>query len=68
MMTELKRRWKASTPAFFRKVIKVGIAISSIGAGILASPVALPTAIITAGGYMVTVGTTAALVGKLTKI
>ena len=67
-MKELKRRWNASTPAFFKKVIKIGIAASSIGAAIIASPVALPTAIITVAGYLVTVGTTAALVGKLAKI
>lgn len=67
-MNELKRRWKATTPTFFKKVIKVGIAASSIGAGIIASPVVLPAAIVTVAGYLVTIGTTAALVGKLAKI
>lgn len=67
MKGELKARWKSESPDFFKKVIHFGIALGAIGAGILASPVALPAGIVTVGGYLVTLGGTAATIAKFTK-
>lgn len=57
-------RWNANTPKFFKKVIAAGITIGAIGGAILASPVVLPAAVVTAAGYAVTVGSVAAIVAK----
>ncbi len=67
MKGELKARWKSESPDFFKKVIHFGIALGAIGAGILTSPIALPAIVVTAGGYLVTVGSTAAVIAKFTK-
>lgn len=67
-MTTFKRRWNAKTPVFFKKVIKIGLGIAAVGTTIITLPVALPAVLVTAGSYMVAVGTTAATIAKLTKI
>ena len=64
---ELKKRWNAKTPDFWKKVQKIGIACGAIGAAIVAAPVALPAAIITAGGYLIAVGGVTATLSQLTK-
>lgn len=63
-----KRRWNARTPIFFRSIIKAGIAIAGVGTTLLALPVALPAALVTASTYMIAVGSTAAVISKFTKI
>ena len=63
---EAKRRWFAETPEFFKKVIKLGIGVGVVGGVIATLPVALPTAIVTLGGYMVATGSVAAAIAKLT--
>ena len=62
-MRELKKRWNADTPMFFKKVIHIGMIIGLIGGGLISVPA---TAVI--GGIMVTVGATAGAIAKLTKI
>ena len=62
-MKELKKRWNADTPMFFKKVIHVGIIVGLIGGGLISVPA---TAMI--GGVMVTIGATATAIAKLTKI
>lgn len=66
-MENLKDRWKAKTPEFWKKVQRVGVIAGVIGATILAAPVALPTAIITGAGYLVAVGGVTATLSQLTK-
>jgi hypothetical protein len=51
-MKELKGRWKAKTPNFWKKIQKV--------------PIALPAAVVTVAGYVVTAGTVAATLSQLT--
>ncbi len=59
-------RAKAPTPKFFRKLRTIGITIGAIGAAVVAAPVALPATIVTAAGYLVTVGSVVAAVSQLT--
>lgn len=62
MNGEIKRRWKAETPRFFKQLIKVGIGIGVIGGTLVTFP-----ATATVGGIMVAVGTTVSAISKLTK-
>lgn len=59
-------RANAPTPKFFRKLRTIGITIGAIGTSLIAAPVALPVAIVTAAGYLVTVGSVVAAVSQLT--
>jgi ABC-type xylose transport system permease subunit len=52
----LVQRVVAPTPKFFRLMRTIGIVIGLVGGAILASPVALPTAIVTIGGYLAVAG------------
>jgi len=55
----LAQRVVAPTPKFFRVIRSIGLVIGLIGAGILTSPVALPAAIVSIGGYLAVAGTIA---------
>jgi ABC-type xylose transport system permease subunit len=63
----LKERWQSKTPKFWKKVQRIGVALGVIGATIVALPVALPAAVVTAGGYLVAAGTVTATLSQLTK-
>jgi hypothetical protein len=64
---ELKERWLSKTPKFWKKVQRVGIIAGAVGAAIIAAPVVLPTALITASSYLIAVGGVAATLSQLTK-
>lgn len=64
---EIKERWQSKTPKFWKKVQRIGIALGVIGGTIVSLPVALPAAVITAGGYLVAAGTVTATLSQLTK-
>lgn len=49
-------RLNAPTPKFFKKVQTAGIVAGSVGAMILAFPVALPVAIVNLAGYLIACG------------
>jgi len=53
---EIVRRVKSPTPKFFKKIRRIGLIIGAVGATILASPIALPAAITTIGGYALVAG------------
>ena len=63
---ELKKRWKAKTPTFWKKVQRIAIVAGAVAGVILAAPVSIPAAVITAAGYVVTAGTVAATLSQLT--
>jgi hypothetical protein len=65
-MKELKRRWTAKTPKFWKKVRNIAIGLGAVAGVILTAPVTLPAAVITAAGYLVTAGTVAATLSQLT--
>ena len=52
----LAERVMAPTPKFFRTLRTIGVVIGLVGGAILASPLALPAAIVTAGGYLALAG------------
>jgi len=52
----LIQRVVAPTPKFFRLLRTIGIVIGLVGGAILASPVVLPAAIVTVGGYLAVAG------------
>ena len=52
----LAQRVLAPTPKFFKILRTIGIVIGLVGASILASPVVLPAAIATVGGYLALAG------------
>lgn len=62
----LKQRWKAETPDFWKKVQKIGLGIGAVGGIIVSGTIALPVTVVTIGGYMVAVGTVTAILSKLT--
>jgi hypothetical protein len=66
-LKELRKRWNAETPDFWKRVQKIAIATGVIGGAIIAAPVALPAALVTVGGYMVAVGSVGATLSQLTK-
>ena len=65
-MKNLKKRWNAKTPKFWKRVQNIAIAAGAIAGVILAAPIALPAALITAAGYIITAGTVAATLSQLT--
>lgn len=66
MMENLKERWKAKTPKFWKKVQRLGIIAGVIGTALVAVPVALPVAIVTGAGYLIAAGTVTAALSQLT--
>ena len=49
----LIERLQAPTPKFFRILRNIGLIIGAASAAILASPIALPVAVVTVAGYLV---------------
>jgi len=62
-MKEIQKRWNAETPHFFKKVIHGGLILGLIGGALVTIP-----ATASVGAILVTVGTTATAIAKLTKI
>ncbi len=62
----LVERIKAPIPKFFKVLRTVGIVLAAVGGAILASPVVLPAAVVTVGGYMVVAGSVASTVAQTT--
>jgi ammonia channel protein AmtB len=65
-MKELKGRWKAKTPKFWKRVQQIAIVAGTIAGVIIAAPADLPAAVITVAGYVATAGTVAATLAQLT--
>lgn len=62
----IKQRWTAESPEFWKKVGRIGVGIGSVGAFLVSGTVALPVTVVTVGGYLVAVGTVTKLLSKLT--
>lgn len=61
---KIKERMQKPTPTFFRIVRNVSVAIAAIGGVLAAAPVALPAALITLGGYLITAGTVGTIISQ----
>lgn len=59
-------RLKGPTPAFFKKLRMIGLAIAAVGGILVASPVILPAAVVTLGGYLIVAGSVATAVSQVT--
>ena len=60
----LIERVQAPTPKFFRIIRTIGLALAAAGGAVLASPITLPAAIVTVGGYFVAAGTVMSAVSQ----
>lgn len=60
------QRAKAPTPKFFRVMRSVGLALLAICGTIIASPVALPVAVVTVAGYVAVAGGIMSAVSQIT--
>lgn len=60
------QRIQAPTPKFFRVMRAIGISLAAVGTALITAPVALPVAVITAGGYLVVAGSVATAVSQFT--
>jgi ABC-type xylose transport system permease subunit len=65
-MTDIKKRWNAPTPKFWKKVQKIAIAVGAAAGVVITAPITLPAAVVTVAGYLVTAGTVAATLSQLT--
>lgn len=63
-MKKLVDRVAGKTPPFFKKLRVIGLAVAGAGTAILAAPVALPVALVSAAGYLIVAGSVAAAVSQ----
>lgn len=65
---EAKARLQSSTPIFFRKIIRAGISLGSVGGGLIAPGLApsihWPVQLTTIGTYLIIIGAVAAAIAK----
>jgi ABC-type xylose transport system permease subunit len=57
-------RLNSPTPKFFRVLRNVGLGLAAAGGILVASPVAIPAAIVTIGGYLIVAGSVATAVSQ----
>lgn len=62
----LMERLTAPTSKFFKAIRTVGICLAAVGGAIIAAPVALPAAIVTAAGYLTVAGSVMTAVAQAT--
>ena len=60
------QRAKAPTPKFFRVLRSIGLAMLAISGSVIATPVALPVAIVTVAGYVAVAGGVISAVSQIT--
>lgn len=57
-------RLKAPTPKFFKILRNIGLGLAAAGGVIIASPIAIPTIIVTIGGYLIVAGSVATAISQ----
>ena len=60
---ELAKRWKAPTPAFFKKIMVAGISLSGLGTTLIGIP-GIPPVVAVIGSKLIVAGAIAAAVAK----
>ncbi|MCU4189906.1 hypothetical protein M9Q43_12145 [Flavobacterium sp. HXWNR29] len=65
-MNKIVERASAPIPKFFKVLRTVGLTLAAVGGTILAAPVALPTIVITIGGYVAVAGGVLTAASQLT--
>jgi uncharacterized membrane protein len=59
-------RAKAPTPMFFKILRSIGLALLGISGSIVAAPVVLPAAVVTAAGYVAVAGGVISAISQIT--
>lgn len=59
-------RLNAPTPPFFKKLRTIGIMVGVVGGALAAAPIALPVAIVSLSGYLITAGSILTAVSSIT--
>jgi hypothetical protein len=62
----IAKRAKAPTPKFFKILRTIGLALLGISGSVMAAPVALPVAVVTAAGYIAVAGGVMSAVSQVT--
>ncbi|WP_397445951.1 hypothetical protein [Polaribacter sp. R77954] len=62
----IQERAKASTPKFFRILRTIGLSLLAVSGSIMAAPIALPAAVVTAAGYVAVAGGVISAVSQVT--
>lgn len=62
----VKERIKGKTPKFWKKVQKLGLGLTALGAFIATAPIALPASLVSLGGYAAFGGGLIATLSQLT--
>lgn len=57
-------RLKAPTPKFFKILRNVGLGLAAAGGVIIASPISIPTIVVTIGGYLIVAGSVATAISQ----
>lgn len=57
-------RLKAPTPKFFKILRNIRLGLAAAGGVIIASPIAIPTIIVTIGGYLIVAGSVATAISQ----
>ncbi|EKB47895.1 hypothetical protein [Cecembia lonarensis] len=63
---ELKNRWNAPTPPFFKKLRNIGLMVAGVGAALMTAPVTLPAILVQVAGYLVTAGAVITSISQIT--
>lgn len=59
-------RFTAPTPKLFQQLRNIGLTLAAIGGVLIAAPVALPTTLVSIGGYLTVAGGVISAVSQLT--
>jgi uncharacterized membrane protein HdeD (DUF308 family) len=62
----IAKRAKAPTPKFFKILRTIGLVLLGISGSVMAAPVALPAAVVTAAGYIAVAGGVMSAVSQVT--
>lgn len=65
LLMNVIKRAKAPTPKFFKKVRTIGLLLTASGGAILASPLVLPVALVSAAGYVTLAGGVMSALGQM---
>lgn len=57
-------RLSGPTPKFFKKLRTIGLILAAAGGVLVATPIALPIALVTTGGYLIVAGAVATAISQ----
>ncbi len=58
-------RLKAPTPKFFKVLRNIGLGLAAAGGVLVAAPIAIPTLLVTIGGYLIVAGSVATAISQV---